>query len=95
MAVAFADMHDTPVRMVAKRVLHGIVPWQAARSFLATRLKRRQDLIHTCDFKINIVRQDLSYVLKGRNALPIYCQVYSTTSISTGIRKGSNSMMYL
>lgn len=41
MAVAFAEMHDTPVRMMAKKVLHGIVPWQKARSFLAIRLKRR------------------------------------------------------
>lgn len=40
-AVAFAEMHDTPVRMMAKKVLHGIVPWQQARSFLALRLKRR------------------------------------------------------
>ena len=40
-AVAFAEMHDTPVRMVAKGVLNGIVPWQQARTFLAARLKRR------------------------------------------------------
>ncbi|EIE18073.1 hypothetical protein COCSUDRAFT_26470 [Coccomyxa subellipsoidea C-169] len=40
-AVAFAEMHDTPVRMVAKGVLHGIVPWPQARCFLATRLRRR------------------------------------------------------
>ncbi len=43
MAVAFAEMHDTPVRMVAKGVLHGIVPWAQARPFLATRLRRRCD----------------------------------------------------
>lgn len=41
MAVAFAEMHDTPTRMVAKGVLHGIVPWSRARPFLALRLKRR------------------------------------------------------
>ena len=40
-AIAFAEMHDTPVRMLAKGVLHGIVPWSRARPFLATRLKRR------------------------------------------------------
>ena len=43
-AVAFAEMHDTPVRMVAKGVLHGIVPWAQARLFLATRLRRRCDV---------------------------------------------------
>jgi hypothetical protein len=37
-------MHDTPVRMVAKGVLHGIVPWAQARLFLATRLRRRCSL---------------------------------------------------
>ena len=41
MATAFAQMHDTPVRMVAKGVLRGIVPWQQARPFLAARLHRR------------------------------------------------------
>ncbi len=40
-AVAFADMHDTPVRMLAKGVLHGIVPWSRARPFLFQRLTRR------------------------------------------------------
>lgn len=41
MAVAFAEMHDSPVRMVATGVLTGIVPWQQARFFLALRLRRR------------------------------------------------------
>ena len=40
-AVAFAEMHDTPVRMMAKEVLHGIIPWSQARPFLAMRLRRR------------------------------------------------------
>lgn len=43
-AVKFAEMHDTPVRMVTKGVLHGIVPWGVARFFLATRLKRRSNV---------------------------------------------------
>lgn len=41
MATAFAQMHDSPVRMVAKGVLRGIVPWEQARPFLAARLRRR------------------------------------------------------
>lgn len=40
-AVAFAEMHDTPVRMAAKGTLRGIVPWSQARPFFAARLKRR------------------------------------------------------
>jgi acetyl-CoA carboxylase/biotin carboxylase 1 len=40
-AAAFADMHDTPVRMLAKGVIRGILPWRAARAFLGARLRRR------------------------------------------------------
>ena len=40
-AVSFAQMHDSPVRMVAKGVVRGVVPWQQARPFLAHRLCRR------------------------------------------------------
>lgn len=45
----FADMHDTPVRMLAKGVIRSIVPWPHARAFFATRLKRRlmeETLVH-------------------------------------------------
>ncbi|KDD75664.1 hypothetical protein H632_c563p3 [Helicosporidium sp. ATCC 50920] len=34
-------MHDGPVRMLAKGVLHGIVPWARARAFFAAHLRRR------------------------------------------------------
>jgi acetyl-CoA carboxylase/biotin carboxylase 1 len=34
-------MHDTPVRMLAKGVIRGILPWRAARAFLGARLRRR------------------------------------------------------
>lgn len=37
----FADMHDTPVRMLAKGVIRSIVPWARARPFFAARLRRR------------------------------------------------------
>ncbi|MEW5311712.1 MAG: hypothetical protein WDW38_003401 [Sanguina aurantia] len=40
-ARTFADMHDTPQRMMAKGVLAGVVPWQQCRSFFATRLRCR------------------------------------------------------
>ncbi|GIM14329.1 hypothetical protein Vretimale_17214, partial [Volvox reticuliferus] len=48
-ARAFADMHDTPVRMAAKGVLSAIVPWPSARAFFSARLRRRlkeRDLLH-------------------------------------------------
>lgn len=39
-ATAFADLHDTPARMLAKGVIHGVVPWAAARSFFYWRIRR-------------------------------------------------------
>jgi len=41
LAVRFAEMHDTPVRMAAKGVLQGVVPWHHARAFFVSRLNRR------------------------------------------------------
>lgn len=40
-ATCFAELHDTPTRMLAKGVLRGIVPWARARTFFHTRLRRR------------------------------------------------------
>ncbi|XP_076067982.1 acetyl-CoA carboxylase isoform X2 [Oratosquilla oratoria] len=39
-AVTFADLHDTPVRMLEKGVIQGIVPWEQSRTILYWRLKR-------------------------------------------------------
>ncbi|KAL4525084.1 hypothetical protein Ndes2526A_g07171 [Nannochloris sp. 'desiccata'] len=40
-ALAFAQMHDTPQRMMAKGVLRGVVPWMESRAFFSARLRRR------------------------------------------------------
>jgi acetyl-CoA carboxylase/biotin carboxylase 1 len=40
-ATHFADLHDTPGRMLAKEVINGTVPWRRARSFFYWRLRRR------------------------------------------------------
>lgn len=40
-ALAFAQMHDTPQRMLAKGVLRGVVPWAESRAFFISRLRRR------------------------------------------------------
>ena len=40
-AVHFADLHDTPVRMKEKAVIQEIIPWRDARARLHWRLKRR------------------------------------------------------
>jgi acetyl-CoA carboxylase/biotin carboxylase 1 len=40
-AKEFGDLHDTPGRMKAKKVIREIVPWKKARIFFYWRLKRR------------------------------------------------------
>ncbi|EME32530.1 bifunctional acetyl-CoA carboxylase/biotin carboxylase [Galdieria sulphuraria] len=40
-ALTFADLHDTPGRMLAKKAIRKIVPWKEARSFFFWRLQRR------------------------------------------------------
>jgi len=37
----FADLHDVPARMLAKRCIHGIVDWTWSRQFFYARLRRR------------------------------------------------------
>lgn len=39
-AVTFADLHDTPVRMQEKGVIQGVVPWSQSRRILYWRLRR-------------------------------------------------------
>ncbi|XP_063925251.1 acetyl-CoA carboxylase isoform X2 [Zophobas morio] len=39
-SVHFADLHDTPERMLEKGTIHDIVPWRKSRSILYWRLKR-------------------------------------------------------
>ncbi|XP_045594879.2 acetyl-CoA carboxylase isoform X3 [Procambarus clarkii] len=40
LAVTFADLHDTPVRMQEKGVIQGVVPWAQSRKVLFWRLRR-------------------------------------------------------
>nr|XP_050846901.1 acetyl-CoA carboxylase isoform X2 [Vespula vulgaris] len=40
-AVYFADLHDTPERMLEKNVIQDIIPWQKARPLLYWKLRRR------------------------------------------------------
>ncbi|XP_033221569.1 acetyl-CoA carboxylase isoform X2 [Belonocnema kinseyi] len=40
-AVQFADLHDTPERMLEKNTIQEIVPWKSARRVLYWRLRRR------------------------------------------------------
>ncbi|KAA8495577.1 Acetyl-CoA carboxylase [Porphyridium purpureum] len=40
-AISFADLHDTPGRMLAMRAIRRVVPWAQARDFFYWRLQRR------------------------------------------------------
>jgi len=40
-AVHFADLHDAPTRMKAKKAIRDVVPWRAARRFFYWRLRRK------------------------------------------------------
>jgi len=40
-ATQFADLHDTPGRMVAKGVIRDVVPWERSREYFYWRLRRR------------------------------------------------------
>ncbi|KAJ3105264.1 acetyl-coenzyme-A carboxylase [Phlyctochytrium planicorne] len=40
-AVQFADLHDTPGRMLKKNAINAVVPWRSARKFFYWRLLRR------------------------------------------------------
>lgn len=41
LATRFAELHDTPGRMLAKDVIQGVVEWESAREFFYWRLHRR------------------------------------------------------
>lgn len=40
-ALSFADLHDTPVRMYEKACIAEVVPWRTSRQFFYWLLKRR------------------------------------------------------
>eukprot|EP00164_Ancoracysta_twista_P001343 GFYU01001751.1.p1 GENE.GFYU01001751.1~~GFYU01001751.1.p1 ORF type:complete len:1896 (-),score=731.34 GFYU01001751.1:229-5760(-) len=40
-AIQFADLHDTPGRMLAKGVIHGVQAWKRSREWFYWRLRRR------------------------------------------------------
>eukprot|EP00200_Dunaliella_tertiolecta_P012627 CAMPEP_0202373002 /NCGR_PEP_ID=MMETSP1127-20130417/4091_1 /ASSEMBLY_ACC=CAM_ASM_000462 /TAXON_ID=3047 /ORGANISM="Dunaliella tertiolecta, Strain CCMP1320" /LENGTH=2753 /DNA_ID=CAMNT_0048969731 /DNA_START=204 /DNA_END=8465 /DNA_ORIENTATION=+ len=74
-ARAFADMHDTPVRMLAKGVIRGIVPWRRARAFFAQRLRCRlcEETLaaHVVATDPTLTRQDALQLLHGlQSAMP-------------------------
>ncbi|KAF6253758.1 carboxyl transferase domain-containing protein [Scenedesmus sp. NREL 46B-D3] len=73
MALRFADMHDTPQRMLAKGVLQGVVPWREARRFFAMRLKRRlteEGLIrHVASTDVSISRRQALAMVRNWSSM--------------------------
>ena len=69
-AIAFAGMHDTPTRMVAKGVLRGVVPWARARPFFVWRLRRRYSIP---------MSSSLLFALRCVSTF-VYCSFYATLS---------------
>ncbi|XP_037086840.1 LOW QUALITY PROTEIN: acetyl-CoA carboxylase-like [Pollicipes pollicipes] len=47
-AIQFADLHDTPVRMLEKGVIQELVPWGESRRLLYWRLQRRLLSLQAC-----------------------------------------------
>ena len=68
-ALAFAQMHDTPQRMLAKGVLRGVVPWKESRRFFAGRLRRRlaeESLLrHVASADSSICRKDAVQLVRS------------------------------
>lgn len=60
-AVHFADLHDTPKRMLAKGCINGIIPWKMARQQLYWRLRRRMS-------EEQMIKQMLDALMLGRLA---------------------------
>eukprot|EP00850_Spirogloea_muscicola_P009035 SM000050S16960 [mRNA] locus=s50:1564:20514:- [translate_table: standard] len=74
-ALKFADLHDTPERMLAKGAIQKIVPWRTCRSFFYKHLKQRlansNDLqsssplhVEACTLQWPIRKQQHSYLEK-------------------------------
>ncbi|PRW58200.1 acetyl- carboxylase 1-like isoform A [Chlorella sorokiniana] len=85
-AVQFAQMHDGPVRMLAKGMLRGIVPWRQARAFFAARLRRR--LTEEALIK-HIAAADES--ISRHQALRLLRSWYASTSDSTACALADSS----
>ena len=86
LAVKFAELHDTPVRMAAKGVIRGVVPWHKARTFFAQRLNRclLQESLqgHICSADTFLTPLQAGAILKSwflnsnsRNSTPRSCSV--------------------
>jgi acetyl-CoA carboxylase / biotin carboxylase 1 len=59
-AVHFADLHDTPERMLEKGCINEIVPWRSSREWLYWRLKR-----------VLIEDEFVKQILRAQDSLPV------------------------
>jgi len=59
-ATHFADLHDTPGRMLAVGAVRKVVPWEEARSYFYFRLKRRTQEFYIRDLLIRECKNKLT-----------------------------------
>ena len=59
-ATHFADLHDTPGRMVAVGAIRKVIPWESARSYFYNRLRRKTQEFYVRDLLIRECRNKLT-----------------------------------
>ena len=77
-ATAFVDLHDTPHRMLAKKVILREVPWVASREFFFWRLKR-QLLFFTLRKSVQSRQPEMTTAEAGREVLSWLPEVHGQT----------------
>lgn len=85
-AIHFADLHDTPERMLEKDCIKEIVPWRTSRSFLYWRL-RRLLLENTFVQEIRRAQADLSVGQAKFMLRRWFVEDLGATEVCSGFRK--------
>ena len=61
-ALRFCELHDTPGRMLQKKVISGIIPWKTSREFFGHRLFRRILECETKKFEDTLSKEEIESV---------------------------------
>ena len=82
-AVQFADLHDTPGRMLNKEVISGVIEWRTSRKFFYWRLRRLLVQDHVVKEIIKDSKKDIQFV-EARNLLK---QWFEDAQLANSINK--------
>ncbi|KAK4475691.1 hypothetical protein MN116_000638, partial [Schistosoma mekongi] len=85
-ACTFADLHDTPGRLLSRKLVHRLVDWSSSRSFFYARLRRRLLELSA----INLITEVLG---NNSNSYSIDANRISTTTITTTTTNSTNDDM--